>query len=134
MTSDPAGKPRVGIPYQTRKEELASERKSYDMYVAAVREAGGEPIEISLGLTASGLAELAGSLDALVLPGSPADVDPARYGAARHAKCADPDLDRQETDFALLKHAYEQKKPVLAICYGIQSLNAFLGGSLIQDI
>lgn len=134
MTSEAGGKPRVGIPYRTRKEELASERKSYDMYVGAVRDAGGEPVEISLGLTASNLTELAGSLVALVLPGSPADVDPARYGAARHPKCADPDLDRQETDFVLLKHAFDLQKPVLAICYGIQSLNAFLGGSLIQDI
>jgi putative glutamine amidotransferase len=134
MTSEPGAKPRVGIPYRTRREELASERKSYDNYVVAVREAGAEPVEISLGLTASELADLAGSVDAFVLPGSPSDVDPSKYGAVRHPKCADPDLDRERTDFALLQHAFDERKPVLAICYGIQSLNAFLGGSLIQDI
>lgn len=134
MKSEAVGKPRIGIPYRTRKEELAGERKSYDMYVAAVREAGGEAVELSVGLSNLELAERVGGVDAFVLPGSPADVDPARYGAKRHPKCADPDPERQGTDFALLEHAFTEQKPVLAICYGIQSLNTFLGGSLIQDI
>ncbi|MGH9733131.1 MAG: gamma-glutamyl-gamma-aminobutyrate hydrolase family protein [Candidatus Acidiferrales bacterium] len=134
MNNEPASRPRVGIPYTTRKEELASEHNAYDAYVEAVRWAGGEPVEVSLCLSASELTKAAQRLDAVVLTGSGADVDPAKYGAARHARCADADPDRERTDFALLEHAFRQQKPVLAICYGIQSLNAFLGGSLIQDI
>jgi putative glutamine amidotransferase len=134
MSPETAGKPRVGIPYRTRKEELASDRSRYELYVEAVRRAGGEPVEVSLGLSASQLADLVSSLDAFVLPGSPADVDPARYGTPRHPKCAEADVDRERTDFALLAHAFAEQKPVLAICYGIQSLNVFLGGSLVQDI
>jgi putative glutamine amidotransferase len=134
MSSHAADKPRVGIPYRTRKEELACDRSRYDTYLEAVRGAGGEPVEVSLGLADAELAELIGALDGLVLPGSPSDVDPARYGAQRHVRCADPDADRERTDFALLEHAFRDGKPVLAICYGIQSLNVFLGGSLIQDI
>lgn len=134
MSTETAGKPHVGIPYRTRKEELAGDRTRYDSYLEAVRQAGGEAVEVSLGLTTSELANLARQLDAVVLPGSPSDVDPARYGAQRHTKCADPDRDRERTDFALLEHALTEQKPVLAICYGIQSLNVFLGGSLIQDI
>ena len=38
------------------------------------------------------------------------------------------------TDFALLDFAFSERIPVLAICYGIQSLNVYLGGSLIQHI
>lgn len=124
----------MGIPYTTRKEELASERNAYEMYVEAVRRAAGEPVEVSLGLTASELTQVAEKLDAVILTGSGADVDPAKYGAARLPKCAEADPDRERTDFALLEHALSEQKPVLAICYGIQSLNAFLGGSLIQDI
>jgi putative glutamine amidotransferase len=134
MTNEPAGKPRVGVPYRTRREERASDRSRYNLYISAVRLAGGEPVEVSLGLSTSELHDLSGTLDALILPGSPSDVDPALYGATRHPKCADSDPDRERTDFALLEHAFRDQKPVLAICYGNQSLNVFLGGSLIQDI
>ena len=80
------------------------------------------------------LLQLAQTLDGVVLSGSPADVDPARFGAAREPECADPDPDRERTDFALLEHSFAEHKPVLAICFGIQSLNVFLGGTLVQDI
>jgi putative glutamine amidotransferase len=129
-----AGKPRVGVPYRITKEELTRDRSRYQLYIDAVRLAGGEPVEIPLSLTVPQLNEIAHSLDAFILPGSPADVDPARWKAPRHPKCADPDPQRERTDYALLDHAIPERKPVLAICYGIQSLNAFLGGSLIQDI
>jgi putative glutamine amidotransferase len=134
MAREPARTPATGIPYRTKKEELTSDRSRYQLYIDAVRNAGGDPVEISLLLPPRQLVELIGSLDAFVLPGSPADVDPAIFSAKRHPKSAEPDPDRERTDFALLEHAFAHRKPVLAICYGIQSLNVFLGGSLIQDI
>jgi putative glutamine amidotransferase len=134
MAPDTSPKPRVGIPYRTRKEELKGERGKYDKYREAVLRAGGEPVEISLGLAADELRQLAGSLDAVVLTGSPADVNPSLYGAPRNPASAEADADRERTDFALLEHAFAEHKPVLAICYGVQSMNVFLGGTLIQDI
>jgi putative glutamine amidotransferase len=131
---DAKNAPRVGVPWRTAAEEAAKNRYRYDDYLRAVREAGGEPVEISLALEPEELKREVATLDAIVLPGSPADVDPARYGAGRHPKCADPDLQRERTDSALLEHAFTAKKPVLAICYGVQSLNVYLGGTLIQDI
>ena len=127
-------KVRVGIPYRTRKEELSNKRDAYDKYLAAVRSAGAEPVEISLGLSPAQLRDVASGLDAVVLSGSPADVEPSLFHAARHSKTAESDADRERTDFALLDHAVTEHKPVLAICYGVQSLNVFLGGSLIQDV
>jgi putative glutamine amidotransferase len=134
MASDTSPKPRVGIPYRTRNEELKGERGKYDKYRDAVLRAGGEPVEVSLGLSADELGRLAGSLDAVVLTGSPADVNPSLYGAPRNPASAEADPDRERTDFALLEHAFAEHKPVLAICYGVQSMNVFLGGTLIQDI
>jgi putative glutamine amidotransferase len=134
MASDTSAKPRVGIPYRTRNEELKGERGKYNMYCQAVLRAGGEPVEVSLALPPDQFRKLADSLDAVVLTGSPADVNPSLYGAARNPASAEADPDRERTDFALLEHAFAEHKPVLAICYGVQSMNVFLGGTLIQDI
>jgi len=134
MSTAPAQKIRVGIPYRTRKEELSNQRDAYDKYVAAVESQGAEAVEISLGLSAAESQLLAQTLDAVVLPGSPADVEPSLFSAARQPKTAASDADRERTDFALLDHAVTEHKPVLAICYGVQSLNVFLGGPLVQDI
>ncbi|HEV2298018.1 MAG TPA: gamma-glutamyl-gamma-aminobutyrate hydrolase family protein [Candidatus Acidoferrales bacterium] len=127
-------RPRVGIPYRTRNEELTGMRRKYETYLRPIEAAGGAPIEVSLGLTREELRSMADSIDAVVLPGSPADVNPALYGVARHLKSTEADADRERTDYALLENAIAEGKPVLAICYGIQILNVFLGGTLIQDI
>lgn len=134
MVAESTHCPRVGIPYCTQKEELAGDVKSCQPYANAVARAEGDPVEISLSLSATELKRLAATLDGIVLPGSPADVNPSLFGGARHHKCGDPDAAREATDFRLLEHAFAESKPVLAICYGIQSLNVFQGGSLVQDI
>ena len=129
-----AARPRIGIPYRTHNEELSGERTKYDFYVRSVEKAGGRPVEVSLGLKLPELRKLARTLDAIVLPGSPADVNPERYGAARHAKSADADAAREKTDCELLEYCLDEGKPALAICYGAQILNVHLEGSLVQDI
>ena len=134
MSSESSKRPRVGVPYRTRNEEVTGERAKYENYLRAVRGAGGEPVEVSLDLSPEQFKQLARGLDAVVLTGSPADVEPSLFHAARHPECASADTHREKTDFALLEDAFANQKPVLAICYGIQSLNVFLGGSLVQDI
>jgi putative glutamine amidotransferase len=134
MSADQASRPRIGVPYRTRKEELKHQRESYDKYLGAICIAGGIPVEISLGWSPEVLETTARGVDGFILSGSPADVEPTLFHAPRHEKAAEADADRERTDFALLAHAFAQQKPVLAICYGIQSLNVYLGGSLVQDI
>lgn len=134
MTSDANRRPRVGVPYRTQKEELTDDRSKLEKYLGAVRQAGGQPVEVSLQLSSDEFKTLAATLDAVLLTGSPADVDPGRFNAARQPQCEDPDPRREQTDFALLEHCFTEQKPVLAICFGIQSLNVFLSGTLIQDI
>ena len=126
--------PRVGVPWRTATEEAANQRAKIDKYLRAVERAGGEAVLLSLALPADELKRQAEGLDAVLLTGSPADIDPAHFRAQRHSATADADAARERTDFALLEHALSAGKPVLAICYGIQSLNVFLGGTLIQDI
>jgi putative glutamine amidotransferase len=127
-------RPRVGVPYRTSAEEAAGNNTKHAEYCDAVRKAGGEPVAISLQLGGAELKKLTHTLDAYVLPGSPADLDPALYGAARSPKCDDADPARERTDYTLLEDAFVNVKPVLAICYGAQILNVRLGGTLYQDI
>jgi putative glutamine amidotransferase len=134
MTQQVLSRPRIGVPWRTAAEEVANSRLKIDKYLRAVESAGGEAVLLSLASGSETLKREAENLDAFLLTGSPADIDPGHYGAKRHPAAADADAARERTDFALLEHALAAGKPVLAICYGIQSLNVFLGGSLVQDI
>ena len=127
---------RIGVPFRTLSEEQAGPEKSkkIEYYYRAIRDAGAEPVPISLAIPTGNLVELCSSLDGFVLPGSPADVDPARYNAARDPETHAGDPARESTDSALVDHALAAGKPVLAICYGTQHLNVYFGGSLVQNI
>jgi putative glutamine amidotransferase len=134
MTQQVPSRPRIGIPWRTAAEEAANQRTKIDNYLRALERAGAEAVLLSLVAGPEALKQEAVKLDGFLLTGSPADIDPAHYGAKRHPASADADAARERTDFALLEHALISSKPVLAVCYGIQSLNVFLGGTLIQDI
>ncbi len=129
-----AARPRVGIPWRTTEEQRDGTRDKLDFYFHAVRKAGAEPLEVSLEQSPEQLARQLEKLDAFVLPGSPADVNPSLYGAPKDPKTLKLDPNRDATDEAILAHAFRASKPVLAICYGCQILNVYLKGSLIQDI
>jgi putative glutamine amidotransferase len=134
MADETHRKPRVGIPWRTRAEELERNVGKLNHYFDAVRRAGADPEPISLAGEPSELREQVARLDGFVLPGSPADVDPARYGEPRHPTTRTVDPARDRTDSAILEHALAAHKPVLAICYGCQILNVHQGGTLVQDI
>lgn len=124
---------RIGIPAPTTTD-LEYNRKDGPVYAAAIAWAGGESIPIALGLSPADLRALVGQCDGFVLPGSPADVDPLLYGQDRDPSTAASDTAREACDRALLEHAEETGKPVLAICFGAQFLNVWRGGSLVQDL
>jgi len=133
MSPEDTYRPRVGIPWRTSEEEAQGNRPKIANYEEALHKAGGEPVLIPLS-NAAEQARLIPTMDAFVLPGSPADVEPAEYGEVNHGNSAPPDLVRERADRAILKYALAEKKPVLAICYGCQLLNVYLGGTLIQDV
>jgi putative glutamine amidotransferase len=68
----------------------------------------------------------------LVLSGG-GDIDPDRYGQANTASL-EISTRRDAVEFQLLTWAVERALPVLAICRGIQVINVFFGGQLVQDI
>jgi putative glutamine amidotransferase len=131
---DPHNRLRIGIPFRLASEEQAGKHEKIEPYARAVELAGGEPRLLSLFLSEEDLKRQTAELDGIVLPGSPADVNPARYGEAPRAETAAADERREQTDCILLDWAFAERKPVLAICYGTQLLNVYRGGTLVQDI
>ena len=101
-------------------------------YSRAVAAAGGLPVQIPLLPDMAG--EIAARLDGLVLCGSPSDLDPARYGQTRHPEVKMIHPERDETDQRVLAEAFRGEKPVLGICFGMQSLNVYCQGTLLQHI
>jgi len=125
--------PRVAIPVPHSGDREYAER-ALPQYEEAVRGAGGEPVRIELDLTATEIKAQILHCDAVLLPGSRADVDPRKYDAECHEKTAAADPKRQAADELLLQDAYNLHKPVLGICYGLQSLNVYRSGTLVQHI
>ena len=124
---------RILIPIPTSFDQPYN-AKSWPEYAAAVREAGGEPVEVPLTQSAAELEALVATAGGILLPGSGADVDPIRYGNERDPACAEADGLREQTDRALLEAAERGKIPLLGICLGLQSMNVYYGGTLIQDL
>jgi putative glutamine amidotransferase len=126
------GRPLVGI---TMRHELATERFYLArFYSEAVEAAGGAPVHISLIPDASYVETVVCALDAVLLPGSASDVDPALYGREPHARLGEVHPLKDATDMLVLKAAEGRRLPLLAICFGMQVWNVYRGGTLIQDI
>ena len=126
-------RPRILIPIPTSFDEPYN-ATSWPEYAAAVSAAGGEPLPLPLTHSVSELQQMVRHAGGILLPGSGADVEPARYGHDRDPASAEPDPLREQTDTALLEEAERLKTPLLGICLGTQSLNVFHGGTLIQDL
>ncbi|MFZ0480605.1 MAG: gamma-glutamyl-gamma-aminobutyrate hydrolase family protein [Terriglobales bacterium] len=133
MTQSLNNSPRIAIP-MPHSEDRAYAERAVSQYEDAVRGAGGEPVRIDFDQSAEEIKKTLATCNAVLLPGSRADVDPAKYQATRHPKTVELDAKRDSLDHLLLDDAYRARKPVLGICYGLQSLNVYRAGSLVQHI
>src|SRR5713226_2552784 len=104
--------PRVAIPVPHSVDSEYAER-AFPQYVHAVEMAGGEPVRIPLDQSTAEVMKLIGRCDAVLLPGSKADIDPTKYDATRDAKTAPADPGRDAVDDLLLRDAYNLRKPIL---------------------
>lgn len=99
---------------------ICGDEKTYFHYARAVLRVGG-----IASFTA------ADTCDGLLLPGG-GDIDPHRYGQENTAsRNVDSALDARE--FALLDRFLAAGKPILGVCRGMQLLNVYFGGTLVQD-
>jgi putative glutamine amidotransferase len=129
MTGDA---PLIGMPAQMDPGNQTQYLSRH--YSDAVAAAGGIPVIFPLLEAPQSVRSAAERLDGLLLTGSNSDLDPSLYGEIRSDKCGPAQPLRDRMDFLLLDASVKRKIPILAICFGFQSLNIFWGGSLIQDI
>jgi putative glutamine amidotransferase len=124
---------RIAIPEPT-SGDLEYNGRSLPPYVEALKAAGAEPVVIALSEPQQRVAQLLAGVEGILLPGSRYDVDPQRYGEAREPECGEADARRTAVDELFLQDAFNLHKPVLAICHGLQSLNVWRNGTLVQDL
>ena len=104
-----------------------------DAYVEAVLKVGGTPVLIPLITDEAILEEILTKIDGLILSGG-GDINSQLFGEELHPSVESYDLERDQYEIALVRHAVERQIPVLGICRGSQLINVAFGGSLIQDI
>ena len=102
-------------------------------YLAAIQTAGGVPVPVTPQLDARAQQELLARCEGFLLTGG-GDLDPATFNEPPHPTLYEVTPARDRLEIALVHHAMESRKPLLAVCRGIQVLNVALGGSLFQDV
>lgn len=126
-------KPKIAIPEPCSYDREYSGR-ALPAYLAALEKAGAEPVVIRLDESPEQIARLITDCAGILLPGSKADVDPQKFNAEKDSMTAPPDPPRDAADELLLQDAYNLRKPILGICYGLQALNVWRSGTLVQHI
>ena len=114
-------------------EDTFEQQKVSSTYVRAIEDAGGIPIIIPLIRSHESLKAIYSKLNGILLTGGD-DVEPKHYGEKPHSKLGAVTPIRDEVEIPLVKWAFTDDKPVMAICRGIQVMNVALGGTLWQDI
>jgi putative glutamine amidotransferase len=125
--------PRIAIPEPNLGDREYCDR-AWPQYAQAVQWAGGVPVKVELQASPAKVAQLVASCEGVLLPGSPADINPQKYGEEAAPECAAADAAREAVDELLLQDASNLYKPLLGICYGFQALNVWRGGTLVQHL
>lgn len=103
--------------------QIADTEKETFRYISALKHLGVQPVN-SL--------ELKDECEALLLPGG-TDVNPWRYNQMIDGS-VEIDQALDVAQLALLEKYEKANKPILGICRGIQIINVYFDGSLIQDL
>jgi putative glutamine amidotransferase len=127
-------RPRIAVTLAVaanQKDPANAELKN-QLYLARLRQHGGEPIPLDAETEAAARTEVLATMDGLLLSGG-ADLDPARYGRPNRGSVEiEPDRDALEAE--AWSTAAARSVPILGICRGFQAINVFSGGTLLQDV
>lgn len=100
-------------------------------YIQAVEAAGGLPVIVPMLETADAAREFSALLDGLVMTGGPAITRGLVGDLPDDINPVDPVRDTADT---LIYDTFDDGRPVLGICYGMQFINAAAGGEIYGDL
>lgn len=126
--------PRIVITLAVADEQAQPDlaRRRQELYLAAVRRHGATPVAVDARTSRAELDGAFETMDGLLLSGG-GDLDPARYGQPNQGS-RDIEPDRDELEAMAWDAATARHLPVLGICRGLQAINVFSGGSLLQHV
>jgi putative glutamine amidotransferase len=110
--------------------DLATRRN--DLYVEAVARHGASVVRMDTRVPVDVRDRELAAMDGLLISGG-ADVHPSRYGQAV-AGSREIEDDRDELESIAWAAAAARNVPVLGICRGLQAMNVFSGGTLVQHV
>lgn len=116
-------------PYSDGKRNYVQINRNY---AEAVKMAGAVPF-IAPYTDIDAVSELVAMADAIILTGGH-DVNPLVYGEELQKGIQGISNERDAFDLKLIEETIKANKPMLGICRGMQLINAYLGGTLYQDI
>lgn len=134
MTTGPGTSPRivVTVAIAARQSEPRLATRKNTLYTDAVTRHGGTAIVLDATATQAARLAAFGSMDGLLLSGG-ADLGPATYGQTMGGSTSiEPERDALEA--AAWSAAVARSAPVLGLCRGLQAINVFSGGTLLQDV
>ena len=102
-------------------------------YLFSLEAVGAVPLILPIYDDPEALDRYVGLCDGYLIPGG-IDVNPISYGETPHPLLETTRLDFDEYQLHLIERMRVSKKPVLAICRGIQIVNVAYGGTLYQDV
>jgi putative glutamine amidotransferase len=134
MTPDQTALPHIVVTVAVAawhdKPDLAEQRNA--LYAGAIERHGAIPILLDVRATDEERRVAFASMDGLVLSGG-VDIHPARYGQVT-AGAKEISRQRDELESAAWDAAADRARPVLGLCRGLQAINVFSGGSLLQHV
>jgi putative glutamine amidotransferase len=120
----------VAEPARQSEPSLAARKNA--LYAAAVERHRAVAVVLDAGSVDAARHAAFDAMDGLLLSGG-ADIDPGRYGRSiARATAVEPDRDRLEAEAWATARA--RGLPVLGLCRGMQAINVFSGGALLQHV
>lgn len=121
---------KIGITTRIIYEDGIRKQFVNEQYIDYVKSANLIPIILPM---TNNIDEVLDFCDAFLVTGGD-DIDSLWYNEPHSPHLGSFDLEMDKHDKMVIEYAYKNNKPLFGICRGLQSINAFLGGSLIQHI